>query len=85
MLIPISLSISAGSIAYIQLMGFKEISSRFESSLRVIQRGLMQLEGIQESIDTKKVFDIVEEVGVESYCESIYWYKINKSKELRPL
>lgn len=85
MLIPISLSISAGSIAYIQLMGFKEISSRFESSFRVIQRGLMQLEGIQESIDTKKVFDIVEEVGVESYCESIYWYKINKSKELRPL
>ena len=85
MLIPISLSISAGSIAYIQLMGFKEISSRFESSFRVIQRGLMQLEGIQESNDTKKVFDIVEEVGVESYCESIYWYKINESKELRPL
>jgi hypothetical protein len=85
MLIPISLSISAGSIAYIQLMGFKEISSRFESSFRVIQRGLMQLEDINQSIDIEKIFDIVEEVGVESYCESIYWYKINKSKELRPL
>jgi hypothetical protein len=85
MLIPISLSISAGSIAYIQLMGFKEISSRFESSFRVIERGLMQLEDINQSIDIEKIFDIVEEVGVESYCESIYWYKINKSKELRPL
>jgi len=85
MLIPVSLSISAGSIAYIQLMGFKEISSRFESSFRVIQRGLMQLEEIDQSIDIEKIFDIVEEVGVESYCESIYWYKINKSKELRPL
>jgi hypothetical protein len=85
MIIPVSLSISAGSIAYIQLMGFKEISSRFESSFKVIQQGLTQVEDIKASTDIEKVFSIVEEVGVESYCESIYWYKINKSKELRPL
>jgi hypothetical protein len=85
MIIPISLSISAGSIAYVQLMGFKEISSRFESSFQVIQQGLAQVEDIKASTDIEKVFSVVEEVGVESYCESIYWYKINKSKELRPL
>jgi hypothetical protein len=85
MIIPISLSISAGSIAYIQLMGFKEILSRFESSFQVIQQGLSQVEDIRASTDIGKVFRIVEEVGVESYCESIYWYKISKSKELRPL
>ena len=85
MIIPISLSISDGSIAYIQLMGFKEISSRFESSFQVIQHGLKQVEDIKTSTDIEKVFSIVEEVGVESYCESIYWYKIRKSKELRPL
>ena len=85
MIIPISLSISAGSIAYIQLMGFKEISSRFESSLQVIQQGLSQVEAIKASTDIENVFRIVEEVGAESYCESIYWYKISKSKELRPL
>jgi uncharacterized membrane protein len=85
MVIPISLSISAGSIAYIQLMGFKEISSRFESSFQVIQQGLKQVEDIKASTDIEKVLNIVEEVGVESYCESIYWYKIRKSKELRPL
>ncbi len=85
MVIPISLSISAGSIAYIQLMGFKEISSRFESSFQVIQQGLKQVEDIKASTDIDKVLNIVEEVGVESYCESIYWYKIRKSKELRPL
>jgi hypothetical protein len=85
MIIPISLSISAGGIAYIQLMGFKEILSRFESSFQVIQQGLSQVEDIKASTDIEKVFRIVEEVGVESYCESIYWYKISKSKELRPL
>jgi len=85
MLIPICLSISAGSIAYIQLMGFKEISSRFESSLKVIQRGLTQLDLVNNALDEEKIFSIVEEVGVESYCESIYWYKISKSRELRPL
>ena len=62
-----------------------EISSRFESSFQVIQQGLSQVEGIKASTDIEKVFRIVEEVGVESYCESIYWYKISKSKELRPL
>ena len=85
MIIPISLSISAGSMAYIQLMGFKEISSRFESSFQVIQQGLKQVEDLKLSNDIEKLFSIVQEVGVESYCESLYWYKIRKSKELRPL
>lgn len=85
MLIPICLSISAGSIAYIQLMGFKEIAARFESSFRVIQRSLLQLKVLKKNTDKKNILSIVEEVGVESYCESIYWYKISKSRDLRPL
>ena len=84
MLIPIFLSISAGSIGYVQLMGFKEISKRLNASHSILSEGLKELELIDQS-NTERIEKIVEEIGLESFGESLFWYRLNQSKELRPL
>ncbi len=85
MVVPLALSISAGCAAYIQFLGAREIVNRLSSSMEIFKRGLQQITTNKEVDNLATIEKIVEEIGLESYRESTFWYRINQSREIKPV
>ena len=81
----LALSMSAFSLAFSQLMGYKEIAARYSASLRVLKNGAIQLKDSLDSGDRDNAQSIVKEIGLESLQETLYWFTVRKTRDVRPL
>lgn len=81
----LALSVSAFSLAFSQLMGYKEIAARYSASLRVLKNGAIQLKDSLDSGDRVNAQSIVKEIGLESLQETLYWFTVRKTRDVRPL
>jgi hypothetical protein len=81
----LALSISAFSLALSQLMGHKEIAARYGASLRVLKNGAIELANASNSGDLAKAQAIVKEIGLESLQETLYWFTVRRTRDVRPL
>ena len=81
----LTLSISALSLALSQLMGHKEIAARYSASLRVLKNGAILLDKALDSGDNSESQLIVKEIGLESLQETLYWFTVRRTRDVRPL
>ena len=83
MLVTLCLSAAAALTAFSQIMGFSEIVMKLKSSRDNFIIALNKFKIIEDR-STPQYFRIVEEIGFDSYRESLFWYKVKTSKEISP-
>ncbi len=77
----LSISISVASAAYAQVMGFKDISKRYEVSLQRFKLAQIKLINSEFKEDQEQVIIFI---GSESLAESTRWLQIRSEREVKP-
>ncbi len=77
----LSISISVASAAYAQVMGFKDISKRYEVSLQRFKLAQIKLINSKFKEDQEQVIIFI---GSESLAESTRWLQIRSKREVKP-
>jgi len=82
-----SLSISAASAAYSQLMAFQEISRQYEMNLRIFERGLeiLRRESEKYLVNREKVSEVVIHIGKEALRETATWFALKRDRVVHPI
>ena len=83
----LSLSISAASAAYSQLMAFREIERQYEISFHIFKQGLEILESgeLLDATKSEYVRSVVTEIGREALQETGTWLALKRDRAVHPI
>jgi uncharacterized membrane protein len=83
----LALSISAASIAYSQLMAFKEIERQYERSHGIFRQGMEILQGgVPQNLSKEEYwFLILIRVGREALLETGAWFALKRDRTVHPI
>lgn len=87
LILHLSLSISAASAAYSQLMAYREIERQYEISFRIFKQGLELLQSVQpfEAPEREHVQFVVTQIGVEALRETGTWLALKRDRAVHPI
>ena len=83
----LSLSVSAGSAAYSNLMAYREIERQYEIGLRNFKQGLdiLTKEELIESSKRESIQSVVIQIGREALQETGTWLSLKRDRAVNPI